>query len=132
MAHSSIVLNAFWQTKNKNIQTCWVPKWSPWKQRYPSSFCHCNYLCSNLHPLLIITNEMHENVLHIKHSTFIDCKKKTFLYINRTTTLYFNTDTANSCFHLFNAVKLPLMAHFVAHLMADLMTFYGENHLNII
>ena len=71
---------------------------------------------------------MHENVLHIKHSTFIDYKKKTFFYINRTATLYFNTDTAKSCFHLFKDAKLALMAHFMAHLMADLMTFYGENH----
>ena len=71
---------------------------------------------------------MHENVLHIKHSTFTDCRKKTFLYINRTATLYFNTDTAKSCFHVFNDVKLALMAHFMAHLMADLMTIYEENH----
>ena len=74
---------------------------------------------------------MDENVLHIKHSTFIDYKK-TFLCINRITTLYFNTDTAKLCFHLFNATKLALMAHFmahlIAHLMAHLMKFYGENH----
>ena len=55
-------------------------------------------------------------------------KKQTFLYINRTATLYFNTDTAKSCFHLFNDAKLALMAHFMAHLMAGLMTIYEENH----
>ena len=73
---------------------------------------------------------MRDNVLHIKHSNFIDCKKKkkVFLCISRTTTLYFSTDTTNSFFHLFNPTKVALIAHFMAHLIADLMAFYGENH----